>query len=396
MTIRYVEGFEHQEESITGAFDSTHGLWTFTAGGSQITFPSGRTGQSAKFIYDGITDRRLVAVDINTVLDHFTGCMYFRIPSAPSVQSSMFSCASSGGASVMTDVRITTGGVIQLAVNTGATYQTGPNVADNNWHRLDWHLDSSTTTWTIQWKVDGSAQTNATATGVAGTDCVRIVYGSSTTAHTLTVEFDDVVIGDAASDYPFNSGADYNVGFLVPSADGTHVAGTNVIEDQAGTDIVSPNAFPLINEVPLEQTDYIRQNATGVSNYAEVTFNSTTHDTILAASGLVFGGTAAGGSANATFRFTDSGGTTLEDIYSGSFDAATRGGMRRIPDPGGDGWTQSELNGIRFRFGFSTNASAGTIIPRCFLALVQYAYGADVGGGTGVIDPMGMSGFFGG
>jgi len=41
-----------------------------------------------------------------------------------------------------------------------------------------------------------------------------------------------------------------------------------------------------------------------------------------------------------------------------------------IADPGGDGWSQSDLNGVKCRVGFSSGQPAQ---PRWLAALLQYA-----------------------
>jgi hypothetical protein len=396
MTLDYVDGFEHQYEDPT-AFDGTHGLWTVLTNATAITFPAGRTGQSMKFVQDGVTATRAATSDTPTSQQR-TASFWFRIPSAPSVTSTLWQGAPSGGGSLCRFQVNTSGQILGQCTNAG-TPQTGPVVSDNAWHRLDFWLDSSGTTYTLKWRVDGTPQTDATQAGLSANNLVRLIFSSSDTFHTLTVEFDDFVSGDnGATDYPINNGGDYTVLFLSPTSDGTHNAGVNVIEDQAGTDIVSPNAFPLLDEIPPTNTDYIRQVAIGAGNYAEVNFADTAETNILAVCGLLVGGSAQASSPNGTARIVDSGGTTLVNLFSGDMGGGSltdRVVNLKIPDPGGDGWTQADLNGIKLRVGFSSNAS-GSVTPRWGGALVQYARAAAVGGGGTTLDPFGMSGFFGG
>ncbi len=396
MTIVYVEGFEHKDKITDITFPTGLGLWTSTAGGAQITFPAGRTGSCLHFVYDGASARNLSRSDVGTgAADHNTGSLYFRVASAPSVDS-IFLSIQAGGFNVPR-VRIMAAGTITLDIR-GSSIQTGPSVSDNAWHRLDWHTDTSTTTWTVDWAVDGANQTQSSLAGqTAGSDPKTLIYGSTTTTHTLTIDIDDVVIGDAAGDYKINAGAAYNVGVLQLTGDGTHNAGTNIIEDQAGTDIVSPNAFPLMNEIPVESTDYVRQIAVGSGNYAEVTFEDTTHDSFVAVSALAYASAAQASNPNGTIRLVDSGGSTVVDLFSGNIgggSTTTRAVMAVVAPPGGT-WDTSEVNGLKLRVGFSTDAT-GSATPRWLLAILQYAFGADVGGGGGsVVDPLGMSGFFG-
>jgi hypothetical protein len=397
MALDYIDGFEHQYVDVD-SFDATHGLWTANSRLTGITFPAGRTGQSLKIIEDGATATNLITVDLPASQTRCWG-MYFRIPANPSVQSIMFDAATTGGTTNCARIRINTAGTMNMSINGSGAQNSAATVSDNAWHRLDMYLNSSGTTHTIDWKIDGVNQTSVSLAGQTARDPVRQIFGSTVSTHTLTVEFDDFITGtNGATDFPIANGAAYTVQFLTPTSDGTHAAGVNVIEDQAGTDIVSPNAFPLLNEIPATTTDYIRQVAVGASNYAEVNFSDTTENNILFVGGCAFGGAANASAPNGTIRIVDSGGSTVIDLFSGNMGGGStlqRALNLKIPDPGGDGWTNGELNGIKLRVGFSSNAS-GAVTPRWTAALVQFAAGPPIVGGSTAVDPFGMSGFFGG
>jgi hypothetical protein len=373
MTIDYLDGFEPQFLDAA-SFDTSHSYFVNIVSLGAFTWPNGRTGVSMKVIESGAAQCRAILGDLPASQQR-TWSFYFRIPSAPSIKSDMWSVAITGGASGCGVLKINTNGTIELSIS-GAGPQTGPNVADNAWHRVDMWLDSSGTTHTIQWRIDGSAQTNVVVAGQVARDPVRTIFGSQTSTHTLTVEFDDFMSGsNGATDYPLNGGQPYSVRFLVPNADGTHVAGTNVIEDQAGNDIGTVPAWSLLDEIPGSNSDYVRQVAIGASNYAEIAFEDTSETAILAACGYLLGGSPTATNPNGTMRIVDSGGATLVDLYSGNMGGGSgtpRTVNLKIPDPGGDGWSQADLNGIKLRVGFSSSAS-GSDIPAWWAAMIQYA-----------------------
>jgi len=372
VTIDYLDGFETQYDDST-TFDITHGYWTFTEGLANITFPAGRTGVSCKIV-ETATPSRLISADLPASQQRHWS-FFFRIPAAPSVISDLYAASVAGGGTNCLLLGVNTNSTLRLSIAGSGLQASSFGVCDNAWHRLDMYLNSSGTTHTIDWKVDGVTQTQVSVAGQAARDPVRQVIGSSSVGHTLTFEIDDFVSGsNGATEYPFNAGQPYNIYALSPNADGTHNAGTNIIEDQAGNDIGVVTAWDLLEEIPPTTTEYVRQNAAGSGNYAEVAFADTVQSIILAVCGFVLGGAVQGSNPTATIRIVDSAGATLIDLYSGNVgggSATDRTLNLRIPDPGGDGWSTADLNGLKLRVGFSPNASA-SITPKFGAAMLQY------------------------
>ena len=85
--------------------------------------------------------------------------------------------------------------------------------------------------------------------------------------------WDDCIASPLAADYT-TIGA-HHVTTMSPTSDGTHNAGTNIIEDNVGNDIngTSVTAWSLLDELPPTTTDYVRQNTAGATNYAVVDFD---------------------------------------------------------------------------------------------------------------------------
>lgn len=375
-TIVHVDGFEHQVLD-TNRFGggTTVGLWTNLTGTGFMSFVAGRTGGSALQIVSAASVSRAERY-VNNSGGHRVFSWYFKTSGLPSAEVIFMDC---GIAATGMGFHINTSGNVLPSLGAPKGTPLVLNVCDGNWHLLDFYVNTSANPWVLKWQVDGIDGVDMTLAATAdtsGDSQHRFGHGSTASDHTLT--YDDSVFSNTAADYPIGP---HKVLSLVPSGDGTHVAGTNVIEDQAGTDIVSPNAFPLMDEWPANTGDYVQQAATGTGNYAEVTFPTTSETTIWAvvgAAALFSSGT----TANAgTTRIVDSGGTTLTDIYSLADMSETVLHYRTalIAVPGGGSWDQTKLNGLKARVGFSNNVAS---VPRWSALMLQYATPESAAGTT--------------
>ncbi len=133
-------------------------------------------------------------------------------------------------------------------------------------------------------KIDGRAIAQVSV-ATSATSQTNAILGTVRTDHSVTptIYFDDWVVSATSADFPIGNGG---IQGLKPGSDGTHSAGTNIIEDQTGNDIngTSVTAYNKLNSVPPDATTYIRQAANG-SNYAEVLFENITdtHSAIIGA-----------------------------------------------------------------------------------------------------------------
>jgi hypothetical protein len=112
-------------------------------------------------------------------------------------------------------------------------------------------------------------------------------------------------------------------------------------------------------------------------HYAEVLFEDTTEATILAASMSAYGVSATTGATTGALKLYDSSGVYVWTFHDGDMSGGSvslRSGDKVITAPGG-GWTQSYLNGLRLRLGYSITANA-TDYPRFHDAFLHYVYAA--------------------
>ena len=259
------------------------------------------------------------------------------------------------------------------AYYSGAANVTGATLSNTGqWYRIEVKLDVSGATHKFDWRVDGTDQSQATQAASA-TTCNSIGHGDSATG-TYEAYFDDLAVSATSGDYPIGVGA---VEGLVPTSDGTHNAGTNVMEDASGNDIngSSVYAYAQVDEVPMsESTTYVKQSATGTSNYVEVNFADTSNSTIQGVTAIL-AYKSAGTSANE--GATTIIGDTTDTLYG---DPTTRADYSEssvfyksiIVTPPGGGWTQAKVNALKSRMGYSNDVSP---VPYWCNLMIEVAYG---------------------
>ena len=383
-TLVRVDGFEHQVASTNGG---TGAIWgqINTAGSISFDTTTKRTGAaSLKVTESGAAICKiggLIAASQNVIVQS----VYILMTAAPSVTSRILSnFITAGEGATQFDVVASTG-VLQCKCGDG-TAQNGPSITDGAWHRLDYYADLSGATKTVKWTVDGVAQTDATSTTntatAYATQCPH--YGTNISTHTATVWFDDALLSHTAADYPIGVADgfdDYEVLSSLPTGDGTHNAGTDEIEDQAGNDIGAVTAYNLIDEWPPEVTDYIRQTTGGAGNgnYAEVTLGDITAGTIWAVHGYLAYTSAATQANNGTTRVVLADGTTIDNIWSGDHSDGSTTNLfykqKLLTAPGG-GWSETNYNGAKCRVGFSTDSNPD---PYWMAVLLQVAVPVSAG-----------------
>ena len=358
-----IDGFDHQALSVNrfgGA--TTTGLYVQVDNVPGMSFIAGRTGGLALRVASSGTATRLKK-EFAANGGHRIFSAYLRVAGALTNQIEVFDC---GFGASGADLRInTTTGAIVPSIG-GVIKTTGPVVADGQWHLIDWYLDSSANPWVMRYAVDGVQQPMETQAIAADTTSnSNFWFGHSTTAPGQAFDYDDFVYSSNPASYPIGP---HKVLTLVPDHDGTHNAGTNVMENETGTDIGVTNAWSELDEWPPTLAGYVQQAATGASNYAEAGFPDTTEETVWGAE-VVAAMFSAGTTANsATTRIVDSnaGGATVVDIYTGDM-SETVAHYRRVMVPITD---VGQFNALRVRMGFATSVGS---IPRWDALMLQYA-----------------------
>ena len=376
-TLVYADGFEHQVAASTGYGDANQKLFTSFTNPGQASFVTGRQGGSSigmQLVENGVAAVNGAKAWMGTtaISGGATGSaaartyvtsFYFKVAAAPAGNSNMMMAITTTNGTVRMNATGT------IAINWGATTAaTTTTYDDDAWHRVDWKVDTTANPHTQSATIDGVDSIGPITVANAAADITTIRVGSSVAGDDLTCIYDDWVCSATLADYPLG---EYVIKALVPTGDGTHNAGTNTIEDNAGADIngTSVTAYPLVDEWPPNTTDYVMQSATGAGNYAEVTFDDVTGsiDCVVGLAAIWSAGT---GVNNGTVRIVDSTPATLIDIYSGDqSDTALRYQAATVPAPGGT-WSADEVNGLVARMGFSTDV---VDVPRWSAIMIQYA-----------------------
>lgn len=264
----FITGFEHQVLSVQGA-----ALFNNIVG-SEITIDNtvARTGAASLKIATTGSASSNVRRTILAGTQIYVLSGYIRLGSGgfPSATSIFFGTQSTTG-SIFNGIALTSTGLIQCRAGSGpTTVSSAITMVANQWYLVDLRITQNSTTWTVDWAIDGVAQTQVSATGQTAGDIGSIRIGTNTNAITLTGWVDDVIGSATTGDYPIGAHA---VELLKPVSDGTHNAGTNTMENQAGADLGT--AWSLLDDIPMSSaSEYVKQSTIGTGNYAEVIFGT--------------------------------------------------------------------------------------------------------------------------
>lgn len=246
---------------------------------------------------------------------------------------------------------------------------TGTTVSTGAWHTLDISVDSSSTTWVVSCAVDGTtveASVSFSGRGVSSISLFRFADGF-TPAKTYDMYFDNAAFSTTAADYPL--GARKVLGFVAAS-DGTHTATTtHIVKGTTGTPVgtaitsATTDAFNWLNGHPTggatDGTRLINQQTAASTEYVEFGIEQTTEANapeIVVAQVIYFAaGTQA---ATASYKLVDNG---TEDVIKSltagvNTDVAAYKIYTTMPS-GGSAWTLARFKAIKFRFGYSSDAT---------------------------------------
>lgn len=235
-----------------------------------------------------VTSASLGYVGYNQVSGSATlvGRVYVYFPTALPSSSVQF-LIGNGSSSVFHNIRYnsSTG---RLEVGNSSLWTTGPIISANTLYRIDFRMICSGTTHTVDWQVDGVAQTQWSLSGQSNATWSSFRLGSQNSS-TATILFQHLVLSITGADYPIGPGG---TEALFTTSDGTHNAGTNVMEDNAGVDIGVTPAYNKLDTMPPGSSEYIKQVAIGAGNYVEVNFADLTasFSAIIGAMGILASG----------------------------------------------------------------------------------------------------------
>ena len=273
-----------------------------------------------------------------------------------------------------------------VRLRNGSNVLTAPVTSSNTvvagqWYVIDLYWNSSGTTHTVDWRVDGMDESRATLTGVSAQNLYGVFFGSRSGGN-FTANYDDMALSVTSADYPL---PDLRIGRLLPDGMGPgngNPGSVFVQGNRAGNMALNSNAWGYLDRVPMSQFDlWVIQQSNSTSNYAEVTFEDTTEGCIVGVRG--FAHLYRDGNGGAHSRTDILEGTQTTTIFNGSpanFTSPPAHYSRMIGTAGGDAWTTGKVNGLVSRFGYSSDANPDVY----WLGLqLQHAYVPGTGGTEG-------------
>jgi hypothetical protein len=244
---------------------------------------------------------------------------------------------------------------------TGAIINAASAAASGTWYVIEMRV-ITTNPRTIEWRIDGLDQTQASSAETAG-NVNGLIWGTTATNVTYTANFDDAIASRTSGDYPIGNG---KVLALAPNGMATHLNPTRFQEDD--NTAIDANTWNRLDEIPATSTsDYVKQVSTGNTSYIGLTFADTAETCINAVSGLVaYHSSAAGTNVGKTSIFN---GSTENIIYSGTMGVTALGYKRAMVSAGAGAWTTAMLNALIARVGYSSDVSP---VPYWDALLLEY------------------------
>lgn len=393
-TLIDVDGFAHQKTEVAQAGSGFAGIYTEAVLPAQITFDTTNKRTSDHVASMKITENGAgvyVGRGLAAGIRRLVFSMYIRTTAAPAAISRIWVVA---GPTNFPRFYMTTGGNLAMYIGATTNVTTAGTYTDSAWHLIDADINCTAATFTIDWKIDGVAQTQVSLGGNTPADFSNPRLGDAATGN-LTVWLQDYVLSSTGADYPIGP---HVVLPLYPTGEGTDVLGsTNAIINQAAG---NTNLYQTVDDwsggTP-STTDYTTYTSTttgdAASNYAEYTMSDplAAYPNIWDVIGYI-AGFASGTNANvATCRVVTGGGATIDNIGSGidySGSTTVLGYHKQLlARPGTTGWDGGVLAGTRVRWGFATDTNP---LPRLSAVMLEYAAGA-ARGPSGLIVPQGIA-----
>lgn len=296
------------------------------------------------------------------------------LPSLPSANvDQLFAIPSTGGLQLRY-IAATNKLAIALKSTSSSTtpnvYPSQSAIVANQWYVIEIRYTTSSTTHTMDWRIDGTAQTSGSVSSTVSNQ-TKIVLGTSL-AETFTARYDDVLLSRASTDYPLDNG---RVLSLRPNGMGTHNGATNFQRFSGALAAIDATTWQLLDDLPTDSTsDYIQQNASQSATlppnwYVELTLDDTAETCIRALYAVAAFHSASTTQSNSIeVRAYD--GTAASTIYTG----ATTANTTVSRDYGGPltpatSWTQAKVDALLLRIGYSSDASP---VPMVDSVVVEY------------------------
>ncbi len=370
-----ITGFEHGTVSATGG-----GLFS-NVNGAGVTADNAvnRTGSWSLRIADptGAAHNARIAAAGNVAVVR----LYLRLASLPAANvTELLTIDAAAGNDFRLGYQASSQRLTARFGNAAVTVATS-TVSAGTWYRLDLRFTANTNPRTVNWQIDGTAQTSISS-AAAGTTINTLRFGSTVAADVYTEHFDDVMISTTSGDYPLGSGT---VVALRPDGMGTSVNTGSFREDDGS--VIDANTYNRLDDSPIsDTTQYVRQQTIGTNDYVEFTLDNTSTSCVTGVSAILAfrsAGTAANDGKTSIFD-----GGTERILLDGDMSQTTQQYISSILNPAAAPWTPSAVNGLRLRIGYSSDVTPN---PYWDSVLLEVATGVYVPGTVTVTSTGGNS-----
>ena len=342
-----VTGFEHGVISTSGG---ATGLFSAIAGtGTTADTAVARTGNYSLKVTD-LAGANNATLPIGPAAAVAVVRIYVRLEALPAANvNELLTLDATGGSDLRLGFQASSRQFTLRFANAAVTLASS-TVSAGTWHRVELRFVASTNPRRADWQVDGVAQTAISATG-GGSTVRSIRLGSTVSADSFVATYDDALISATSGDYPIGDGT---VVGLRPDGMGTNNT-PGSFRNNDGT-AIDANTYLRLDDSPMTSlTDYVRQQTIGATNYVEVTFANSVEACVVGVSG-VLAYHAAGTPADRGKASIFDGGTE-RILLNGDMSVTPLTYRVAIVAPAAATWSQSAVNGLRGRLGYSTDVT---------------------------------------
>lgn len=355
-TPTFFTGFEHKILAACGGsvVPADAQLWDEIAGTPQITTVNIHHGGAAlRIISTAATE--YVSIGLVAGTRRKIGSVAVQFVNLPTSGDCRVISASAGVGGQI--IGVSTAGFWFAESGGGTRVTSGLSPTTGVWYIVDYDWNTSANPNTVDWRIDGTAQTQATG-ATAAQDMTAHRFGS-TNATTVDMILDCATLSDTAGDYPL--GHYKTLGYL-PDSDfdiGQASNGAFVDASAVAIDGGNPAWDNLLDMANVSATTRVEQTAISGTGYINVGFAPSAEST----APIAVMAEVAMRSDTAT---TTNGQVQIDDAFSldtftGLFDPSETTNVNRFKclatKPSGGAWTDAAFNALRMRIGYSTDAN---------------------------------------
>jgi hypothetical protein len=358
MALDFVCGWECRINAVSAANVPVETHWQSFVNAPTISTTTVRSGTASGRINPSATTQYWSRTIAQTVVS----CrIYLNVATFPTTTQSILAFVNASGTAF---VRLGNAGQLYLDMGAASDVAVGSPISTGTWHYLDLLADASTGTAVLKGKLDGGTEAQGSV-AQASANFTAARFGPQA-ATSFDLFFDDLVMGNAAADYPIGPG---EVERLLPSADGTHsFTAADFGYDAAGGDVATSATdvyAKLDDSDAMSIADFIRQKVVRSTGYVEVQFADPISGQAPQIVAAVLSMHSSATTANTVgWKWNDNGtiaaisdaaGDGLSDI---SNTAVAHIYKALTTKPSGGAWTLSAIQGIRVRGGYSTSVAS--------------------------------------